>query len=181
MNYKYLEQGKAAISPIGEIIISPLDNLLEKYTFSNAMALSVKLGIWEASLEKYIDTIEFVTEDLKNGNKIKMSQEEVLRKHGELFALRHMINLSSDLLDTPDFYWERDQLEVLYSQICTYFSISRRTKVINEKINHCVELIELLRSHLSDKHHVRLEWMIILLIMVEVCFEIIHYVDRFVH
>lgn len=52
-------------------------------------------------------------------------------------------------------------------------------QVMNEKINHCVALIELLSSHLSDKHHVRLEWMIILLIMVEVAFETIHYVDRY--
>ena len=50
---------------------------------------------------------------------------------------------------------------------------------MNEKINHCVELVELLSSHLSDKHHVRLEWMIIVLIMVEVVFEISHYIDRY--
>lgn len=50
---------------------------------------------------------------------------------------------------------------------------------MNEKLNHCVELIELLTTHLSDKHHTRLEWMIIILIMVEVAFEIIHYVDRY--
>lgn len=93
------------------------------------MALSVKLGIWEASLEQYIDSIEFVTEDLKRGSKIKMSREDVLRKHGELFALRHVINLSSDLLDVPDFYWDREDLERLYLQTCAYFSISKRTKV----------------------------------------------------
>lgn len=50
---------------------------------------------------------------------------------------------------------------------------------MNEKINHCVELVELLSSHLSDRHHIRLEWMIIVLIMVEVGFEIIHYLDRY--
>lgn len=50
---------------------------------------------------------------------------------------------------------------------------------MNEKISHCVELVELLSSHLSDKHHVRLEWMIIILIMVEVGFEILHYIDRY--
>lgn len=38
---------------------------LIKYTFSNAMFLSVKLSIWEASLERYIEEIEGVTEDLK--------------------------------------------------------------------------------------------------------------------
>lgn len=58
-----------------------------------------------------------------------MSREEVLKKHGELFALRHYLNLSSDVLDTPDFYWEYENLENLYNQICAYFSINKRTKV----------------------------------------------------
>ena len=39
---------------------------------------------------------------------------------------------------------------------------------MNDKLNHCVELADLITSHLNDKHHVRLEWMIIILIMVEV-------------
>lgn len=153
---------------------------LEKYTYSNAMSLTTKLGIWEASLDKYIDSMEFVTEDLKRGRPITISRPNMLRKTGELFALRHLINLSSDLLDTPDFYWDREQLESLYSQTCNYFSIPKRTRVMNEKINHCVELASLINSHLNDNHHVRLEWMIIILIMVEVGFEVLHFVDRFI-
>lgn len=51
---------------------------------------------------------------------------------------------------------------------------------MNEKLNHCVSLIELLSSHLSNKHSTKLEWTIIILIMVEVFFETIHYVDRYV-
>lgn len=113
----------------GNIILALNATDLDKYTFSNAIALSVKLGVWEASLDRYVDSIAFVTEDLKTGRRINMSREEVLRKQGELFALRHMINLSSDLLDTPDFYWERDDLENLFQQTCGYFSISKRTRV----------------------------------------------------
>lgn len=114
----------------GDILLSTEElAMLDKYTFSNAMSLSVKLGIWEASLENYIDSIEYLTDDLKQGNKITISREDALRKHGELFALRHVINLGSDLLDVPDFYWEHEQLEQLYSHTCSYFSISRRTKV----------------------------------------------------
>lgn len=151
---------------------------LEKYTFSNAMATSIKLGIWEATLERFIDNMQYLTDDLKKGRRIKIDRAEALRLTGELFALRHMINLSSDLLDTPDFYWDREELELLYSQVCSYFSINRRTKVMNEKINHCVELAELISHNLNDKHHIRLEWMIIILIMVEVCFEILHHMER---
>ncbi|XP_057340725.1 glutathione synthetase-like [Microplitis mediator] len=179
MSYTYAEPGSRSHLKDGDIYLASEDTNLDKYTFSNAISQSVKLGIWEASLDHYIESIEFVTEDLKAGRKIKMTREQVLRKQGELFALRHHINLSSDLLDTPDFYWERDELENLYQQTCAYFDISKRTKVMNEKINHCVELVELLSSHLSDRHHVRLEWMIIILIMVEVAFELFHYLDRY--
>ncbi|XP_043663649.1 required for meiotic nuclear division protein 1 homolog isoform X1 [Vespula pensylvanica] len=179
MTYTYTESGKKCHIKDGNIILTRDATNLEKYTFSNAIAQSVKLGIWETSLGHYINTVEFVTEDLRTGKKLQMSQSEVLRKQGELFALRHLINLSSDLLDTPDFYWERDDLESLYQQIYGYFNIAKRTKVMNEKLNHCVELVAILSSHLSDRHHIRLEWMIIVLIMVEVAFEILHYVDRY--
>ncbi|XP_070166201.1 required for meiotic nuclear division protein 1 homolog [Polyergus mexicanus] len=182
MHYTYSDSGKKSHLKDGDIFLArEAENLdkLDKYTFSNAMAQSVKLGIWEASLNRYVDSIEFVTEDLKAGRKLQMTQQEVLRKQGELFALRHRINLSSDLLDTPDFYWERDDLESLYQQICGYFSIAKRTRVMNERLNHCVELVSILSSHLSDRHHVRLEWMIIVLIMVEVAFEVLHYIDRY--
>uniref|UniRef100_T1H4N9 DUF155 domain-containing protein n=1 Tax=Megaselia scalaris TaxID=36166 RepID=T1H4N9_MEGSC len=164
----------------GQIFLTGDENdFLEKYTFSNAIATSTKLGIWEANLERYIESMEYITEDLKKGRKLKITRSEVLRKTGELFALRHMINLSSDLLDTPDFYWDREELENIYLSVCNYFSIPRRTKVMNEKINHCLELAELVSHNLNDAHHIRLEWMIIILIMVEVGFEIVHYIDRY--
>ncbi|KAH8306867.1 hypothetical protein KR018_009934 [Drosophila ironensis] len=156
-------------------VTADTDSFLYKYTFSNAMAQSIKLGIWEATLDRYIGSIEHLTEDLKRGRRLKISRAAMLRKTGELFALRHVINLSSDLLDAPDFYWDREELEGLYLQVCSYFSISRRTKVMNEKINHCVELAELVSHNLNDAHHIRLEWMIIILIMVEVGFEVLHF------
>jgi glutathione synthase len=156
-----------------------LESILEKYTFSNAMALSVKLGIWESTLDNFVDGIEHVTEELKYAKEIKMTRDEVLQKTGELFSLRHELNLNSDLLDTPDFYWERDRLEGLYQKTINYLSTNRRTNVMNEKLNQCFELLELILSHLNDKHHVRLEWLIIILITVEVGFEILHVLDRY--
>lgn len=108
------------------------DGDLEKYTFSNAMTSSVKLGIWESTLDIYIDGLATVTTDLKDGQKIKMSRAEVLQKTGELFALKHLINLDSDLLETPDFYWDREDLEQLFNKTCAYFSIPKRKRVNNE-------------------------------------------------
>ncbi len=79
----------------------------------------------EATLDRIIDSIEFVAEDLKRGAKIQMTQAEVLKKTGEIFALRHVVNLSSDLLDVPDFYWDREGLEILYQTTCAHLALGK--------------------------------------------------------
>lgn len=159
--------------------ISEEKKVLEKLAFSNAMALSVKLGMWEISLEKFSDTLKHLPMLFKTGRTEIVSNKEVLKKIGELLTIRHQINLYSDLLMTPDFYWDREDLELLYSKTCTYLEISKRTVVMNQKLNHCSEVIEMLHSHLSNQYSHRLEWMIIILISVEVLFEIIHLVERY--
>ncbi|XP_006882802.1 PREDICTED: required for meiotic nuclear division protein 1 homolog [Elephantulus edwardii] len=148
------------------------DTILEKFAFSNALCLSVKLAIWEASLDKFINSIQSIPEALKAGKKVKLSHKEVMQKLGELFALRHRINLSSDFLITPDFYWDREHLEELYDKTCQFLSIARRVKVMNEKLQHCMELTDLMRNHLNEKRALRLEWMIVILITIEVMFEL---------
>uniref|UniRef100_A0A2K6SS12 Required for meiotic nuclear division 1 homolog n=1 Tax=Saimiri boliviensis boliviensis TaxID=39432 RepID=A0A2K6SS12_SAIBB len=107
------------------------DAILEKFAFSNALCLSVKLAIWEASLDKFIESIQSIPEALKAGKKLKLSHEEVMQKMGELFAL-----------------------------------------VMNEKLQHCMELTDLMRNHLNEKRALRLEWMIVILITIEVMFEL---------
>ena len=134
----------------------------------------------ESKLDRLIDSIDFVISDLKSDGKIMMSEAEVLKKTGEIFAMKSEINLRLDLLDTPDFYWDREKLETLYNSTCRHLTVQKRTEVINQKLAHCTELMELLSTHLKDEHHVKLEWYIIVLIMVEVVFELAHFLERYV-
>lgn len=129
MNYAYVDDQNGCLKDETFYVQLNGEGDLEKYTFSNAMTSSVKLGIWEATLDNYIDGLANVTSDLKEGRRIKMSRASVLQKTGELFALKHLINLESDLLETPDFYWDREQLEQLFTKTCAYFSISKRKRV----------------------------------------------------
>uniref|UniRef100_A0A3Q3K574 DUF155 domain-containing protein n=1 Tax=Monopterus albus TaxID=43700 RepID=A0A3Q3K574_MONAL len=144
--------------------ISPKSNLL--------LSFPVKLAIWEVSLDNFVESIQSIPESLRSGRRLKLSSAEVMQKIGELFTLRHCINLRSDLLLTPDFYWDRENLEKLYDKTCQFLSINRRVNVVNEKLEHCTQLTDLMRSHLSEKHSLRLEWMIVILITIEVMFEI---------
>ncbi|XP_077419251.1 required for meiotic nuclear division protein 1 homolog isoform X2 [Vanacampus margaritifer] len=175
INYAYgegntkLERGNFILSKHAE----QHDAVLEKFAFSNALCLSVKLAIWEVSLDNFVESIQSIPETLKSGTRVKLSSAEVMQKIGQLFTLRHCINLSSDLLLTPDFYWDRENLEKIYDKTCQFLSINRRVKVVNEKLEHCTQLTDLMRSHLSEKHSLRLEWMIVILITIEVLFEVV--------
>lgn len=147
---------------------------LEKYACSNALMQSLHLSAMEKLLEDFIDDTEHLSMDLKAGRRIRIRHREVQQHLGKLFEFRKNLNLCSDLLDTPDFYWDRDDLEKLYLEICRLMQTKYRTKVMNEKLNYCIELMELLNNKFTDARHTKLEWMIIVLIMIEVVFEVVH-------
>lgn len=180
MDYRIdAECKKSRIGPKGDIILCPDPDPLHQYSISHAMSLSVKLATYESSLVSFADSVQWVAESMAAGQKLTLTRTEVFQKVGQLFKLRHDINLGVDLLDTPDFYWDREELETLFRSTCSSLSVSKRTKLLNERLSYCYELMELLTSHLNEEHGSKLEWMIIWLITIEVGFEIIHFVDKF--
>ena len=141
--------------------------VLEKYALSDSISSSIKLGILESNLENFIESVEHVSENLKNGKKFHLSSADILQKTGRLLSMRHMINLRFDLLNTPDYYWDREELEKLYTRSNSFLDIKKRTDVFNQKLNFCIDLMRILEANLNDKKHIRLEWIIIVLISIE--------------
>ncbi|XP_003371469.1 putative required for meiotic nuclear division protein 1-like protein [Trichinella spiralis] len=86
------------------------------------------LSIWESLLDDFVASSEDVVEHLQLG-RITLSKSEVLRRAGKLFMLRHRISLCGDLLDAPDFYWDKQDLERIYSEAFSLFNMGKRTRV----------------------------------------------------
>eukprot|EP00045_Choanoeca_perplexa_P013970 m.161163 g.161163 ORF g.161163 m.161163 type:complete len:372 (+) comp16518_c0_seq3:3635-4750(+) len=149
--------------------------VLSQLSFSHALSTSVELGVLEAELSQYAHQMEWITTDIKEGRKIKISRHHVLQLYGGLLSLRHDLNRSSDM---NDFYWDREPLERLYEATCRFLDVEARRRLCNERINYHSELVELLRITLSERHTTLLEQAIIALIMIEVLFECIHYAER---
>ncbi|VDL99094.1 unnamed protein product, partial [Schistocephalus solidus] len=45
------------------------------------------------------------------------------------FCSRHLLNVSTNITETPDFYWDRPEVEKLFQQLKSALSIQSRTKV----------------------------------------------------
>ena len=77
---------------------------------------------------------------------------------------RNSINLASDVLDTPSFFWENDEWDPVYSMLCQYLEHSKRIDVLNRRLDCVHELLDVLQSQTENRHASRLEWIVIWLI-----------------
>lgn len=151
---------------------------LDQFAFSHAIALSVKLGVLEMTLDSYIDSVEWISKNMEAGKHIRLTKNQVLKKTGEVLRLKHTVNLRSDFLDLPDIYWDRNDQEDMFVSMSNYLNIKKRTIVINDRLEKCCELMNFLVNLVNDRHHVKLSWIIIILIAGECIFTFLKFTDH---
>lgn len=149
-------------------ITLPNKSALSKFAISHGIAQSVKLTIFEESITKTFDSTKRLPEELAEKGSISLSRKEISQKMGEIFIERNYINLHTEMLDTPEFFWEHPELEPFYRRTAHYLDISKRVEALNRRLNVVHELFEILRNELNHQYSSRLEWTIIILIVIEV-------------
>jgi required for meiotic nuclear division protein 1 len=153
---------------------------LDQLAYSHGIANSVKLAVLENQLDHFVDSIKHLPIVLKNGQKINLTRTQSLSRLGELLQFRAVLNLHSGLIETPDLYWNYSKLEAHFRSISNEFDIKQRVDALNKKLDYANDIAELLKGYLSERHSLDLEWAIIILIAVEVGFELLHFAERYV-
>lgn len=164
------------------IVVNSIDpelGLLDKAAFSSGISRSTRLAILEELLEAHIEKTRKFTENLSDGKRLNLTESMVLRSTGSLFLIRGKLNLYSELTETPDLYWSEPQLERIYKQMSRSLDIQPRIAILNTKLDYATEESRAFMAVLNEKKGTHLEWIIIYLITVEVCFELHHYYERY--
>ncbi len=173
-----------------------VDTILAKIAFSSGLARSTKLAVLERLTDTYFESTRSIPlilsrgsplpltkpkiarrvfETLGFGSRLPFNRSFILRKTGELLSIRAQLNLYSELTDSlPDIFWDSRHelgLEGYYDLVGRALDVGVRIKVLNEKMDYAQEIASVLRETLSERHSLRLEWGIIVLIAIEVVFE----------
>lgn len=160
--------------PVGQ---QSVDTVLTKVAFSSGLARSTKLAVLETLLANYFESTRTIPTLLSQGSRLPFTRDFILRKTGQLLSVRAQLNLYSELTDSlPDLFWDSRHelgLEGYYEQVGRALDVGIRIKLLNEKMDYAQEIASVLRERLSETHGLRLEWIIILLIAVEVGFEVL--------
>lgn len=163
-SYVYGDQAKIE----DDEITLPEKDVITKLAFSHGLAQSVKLGVFEQTIQRTIHLTRELPELLAQRGNIKLSRKDIRRMMGRLFIDRSSINLHQELLDTPEFFWEHADLEPYYALVAHYLDRERRVSVLNQRLVIVQELFDMLAAELNHQHSSRLEWTIIWLIVIEV-------------
>lgn len=153
---------------VDDEIILPDTDILTKLALSYGIAQSVKLSAFEIAIQKTFNSAKQIPEDLAREGTISLSRKEIRKKMGQLFIERNSITLHVDVLDVPEFFWEHPELDPLYRMIASYLEIENRSDVLHHRLDVVHELFQMLGSELNHQHSSRLEWTIIILIVMEV-------------
>jgi len=145
-----------------------------KLSISYALAQSVKLDVLEKSVSNLLDKTAPIQQELANTGSVSLSKKEISKQIGILFNERYSINLHSDILDTPEFFWRRPTYEPLYLTTAAFQDVQVRQNILHHRLDMIHELYNILSNDLNYKHSTRLEWIIIILITIEVIFAAMH-------
>ncbi|KAI9868076.1 MAG: hypothetical protein M1813_006821 [Trichoglossum hirsutum] len=140
-----------------------------KLAMSHAIAQSTKLSFFEERMAHTMLEAQYVPRRLALTGKLGMKREDVVKILGRLFKSRVDVNLSSNMLDVPNFFWESEPtLHPLYFAVREYLEIKPRIQVLNERCRVFLDLAEILSDSIADKKMSRLTWIIIVLILISI-------------
>ena len=77
----------------------------QRLAVSFAIAQSTLLAIFEARIDHKVEQYKYIPEKMAESGKVFFSQTQLGRMIGEVFVIRHDVNLHTEILDTPDFFW----------------------------------------------------------------------------
>ncbi|KAM4054672.1 ACR, yagE family protein [Hirsutella rhossiliensis] len=143
-------------------------NYMTKLAISHALAQSVKTSLFEELIASTVDTCKDIPTQIALTGKIDLSRSQINMQIGELFILRINIHLNGSVLDTPELFWVEPQLEPVYQAVRSYLEMDQRVALLTERLDVIADLLAVLKDQLSHGHDEKLEWIVIVLIAMEI-------------
>lgn len=163
----------STISIANDVVTLPdMASVKSRLAVSFAIAQSSVLSIFEARVEGKVEAYKYIPEELSARGKVRLPTEKLANMIGEVFVIRHDVNLHSEILNIPDYFWKENAVEPLYRMAMNYLEMEPRTEVLNKRLDLLRELLSVLQQQHENAHAVKLEWTVIWLIVTSVILEV---------
>lgn len=142
---------------------TPLQLRIIGLLLAQSVALDYLENEADTSLARFAGTLA----DLRELGRVRLRPRRVLQLIGFAMQTRHEALANLALFDKPPETWESESLARLYSGLHDFFDLPERQLSLSTKLSFLAENTSLLFEFLSTKKSQDLDWIIIILIAVE--------------
>jgi uncharacterized Rmd1/YagE family protein len=125
-------------------------------------------------VDNTIEDTQDIPQQIASAGKVGMSKDEIMKSIGELFILRINVNLHGSVLDSPEIMWAEPHLEPIYQATRGYLEINQRVALLNQRLEVVSDLLQMLKEQLGHSNEEYLEFIVIILVGVEVLVSVIN-------
>ena len=135
---------------------------------ADSLAKSVVLAHYEKRVAQVFDRIEPLAEELQNKGRAGHRSRILLRHIGEALMIQHKTVGRVEIVEKPELLWEYPELERLYLRLTDEYELRDRHTALERKLSLISRTAETLLDLLQDGRSLRVEWYIVVLIVVEI-------------
>ena len=145
-----------------------------KLGLSYGFSQSVKLQYFETILETLIESYTPLIHQMSNKDKktLSISRHQIRQVIGDILIAKSEMNLVSNFLYHPKYFWQHPTLEEYYIMLERYLHLPKRVNALNHRLDTLNEIFDMFNDYLEAKHSHRLEIIIIVLITIEILFSV---------
>jgi len=143
-------------------------NLLRLQVVADVMAKSAVLSHYEATLAKTFELIEPLSTRLGHGGRFTHQSRELLKYIGNVLAIEGKMVGRVEVSEKPELLWEEPQYERLYARLADEYELVDRHKALDRKLSLVTKTAETMLGLLQSKRSLRVEWYIVILIVIEI-------------
>ena len=143
-------------------------NLANLKIISLALAQSVALEYFENRVAQALGKSTAIVDMLRGKGRLRVKEQKIVQAVGFALEIRSAVLASLTLFDDPPETWESESIAYLDAKLYNLFDLEERLSAINKKVEFLQDLNTTLLNLLSNRKSHRLEWIIIILIFIEI-------------
>ena len=141
---------------------------------AHILAQSSALELIEWEVEDFLTESDSMTHQMKKGVLAHRSRSRLMQFIGEGLSARHRIVNQLSLLNEPEKTWDKEDLYKLYQDLFKTFDMTHRLDRLEKMLSLSSDVSELLLEMMNGRHAEILEWIVIILISMEVIINCVH-------
>lgn len=135
---------------------------------ADILGKSVVLGRYESRVALVFDRIEPLAENLQIHGKGLGKGKELMRHIGDTLLIQHKMVGRVEVSEKPEILWDRPKLERLYAHLEDEYELRERHLALERKLDLIAKTVETQLDLLHNNRSLRVEWYIVILIVVEI-------------